>query len=95
MIYLPKTGWMLFQYGAMEKTRRAIKLGQAVCILLYSEACSLVLPDCIMFLKKKKVFYRIKIVKTFILNKLNFFFTELASPLPMTFHRGTFNYLCI
>ena len=77
----------------MEKTRRAIKLGQAVCILLYSEARSLVLPDCVMFLKKN-VFYRIKIVKTFILNKLNFFFTELASPLPMTFHRGTFN-LCI
>ena len=43
----------------MEKTRRAIKLGQAVCILLYSEARSLVLPDCVMFLKTN-VFYRIK-----------------------------------
>ena len=43
----------------MEKTRRAIKLSQAVCILLSSEVRSLVLPDCIMFLKKN-VFYRIK-----------------------------------
>ena len=68
----------------MEKTRRAIKLSQAVCILLSSEVRSLVLPDCIMFLKKN-VFYRIKIVKPFILNKLNIFFPRASKSIANDF----------